>query len=97
MAVGGPHIEDIGHDGVDIRHLIDLSDAGSWEAILPFCVNIRILNDLPSGAPRRDRLNVGPSHTPDAPFERPFDADQSRPDALSVDVPFHHENGDTDV
>lgn len=37
----------------DISHLIDLSDSGSWASVLPFCVNIQILNqaggDLPDG------------------------------------------------
>jgi hypothetical protein len=37
----------------DISHLIDLSDSGSWEAILPFCVNIKVSNytggDSPNG------------------------------------------------
>lgn len=37
---------DTGRDGYDITHLIDLSDAGSWADILPFCVNIKIIPDL---------------------------------------------------
>lgn len=32
-------------DGVDVTHLFDLSPAGSWADILPFCFNIQVLND----------------------------------------------------
>ena len=64
---------DTGRDGYDITHLIDLSDAGSWADILPFCVNIKIIPDL-----RFERLSdagEGGHHARPANIAFPFHAE----------------------